>query len=103
MYKPVELEIELFCRGMRIDTSCEGARRISRTRAGLGSGLEIVIPAKRKDIWMNVPVVESFAKQSPFILRHHDGSYHVLDRRDAIEYEVTIPDEPEWYAKLSTT
>ena len=54
MLKPVELEIELFCRGMRIDASCrvgDEGRRISRTRAGLGSGLEIVIPAKPKDIF----------------------------------------------------
>ena len=45
MLKPVELEIELFCRGMRLDASAlegAGARPINRTRAGLGSGLEIV-------------------------------------------------------------
>ena len=34
-----ELEIDLFCRGMRVpaDVSLEGARGVSRTRAGLGS------------------------------------------------------------------
>ena len=68
MMKPVELEIELFCRGMRIANDIEGARRISRTRAGLGSGLEIVIPATPKPIWVNVPVVEPVAQQSPFEL-----------------------------------
>ena len=39
--RPVELEIELFCRGMRIDPSCDVEERrspVSRTRAGLGSG-----------------------------------------------------------------
>ena len=54
MFKPVELEIELFCRGVRIDPSCEveeDARRIARTRAGLGSGLELVIPSPKKKIW----------------------------------------------------
>ena len=67
MLKPVELEIELFCRGMRIHPSCQtdgDARRISRTRAGLGSGLEIVIPAMPKPMWVNVPVTEPFAQQS---------------------------------------
>ena len=68
-----ELEIDLFCRGLRIPpaVSLEGARGISRTRAGLGSGLEIVIPAKswlKRDIWMNVPVVEPFAARSPYVL-----------------------------------
>src|SRR5690349_21575388 len=66
MFKPVELEIELFCRGMRVDSAA--GRRITRTRAGLGSGLEVVIPARPKDIWVNVPVVESFAHHSPFEL-----------------------------------
>src|SRR5438874_8582808 len=102
MLKPVELEIELFCRGMRIDESChtdEDGRRISRTRAGLGSGLEIVIPAAPKPIWVNVPVVESFAQHSIFTLRKHDNRYFVLDGRTAAEYEVTIPPEPAWYSR----
>ena len=93
MLSPVELEIELFCRGMRLDESCnldEDGRRISRTRAGLGSGLEVVLPAPRKPIWVNVPVVENFVSSSPFRLvkqrrgipdpgRTHGGH---LSRRD---------------------
>src|SRR3954466_13925938 len=93
MLKPVELEIELFCRGMRIGDSChtdEDGRRISRTRAGLGSGLEIVIPSAPKPIWVNVPVVEPFAMQSVFTLHNHDHRYVVVDDRDHAEYEVTI-------------
>src|SRR6059058_193553 len=85
MLKPVELEIELFCRGMRIGESChtdEDGRRISRTRAGLGSGLEIVIPASSKPIWVNVPVVEPFALRSPFVLESSAGRYFVKDSRD---------------------
>ncbi|MGZ8831195.1 MAG: hypothetical protein ACXW2Q_12570, partial [Thermoanaerobaculia bacterium] len=78
MLKPVELEIELFCRGMRLDATCfsnPDAHRINRTRAGLGSGLEIVIPARPKPIWVNVPVVESFAQQSPFALQLENGAF----------------------------
>jgi len=106
MFKPVELEIELFCRGMRIDPSChtgEDGRRISRTRAGLGSGLEIVIPADPKAIWANVPVVEQFAQASPFLLRKRDERYHMLDSRDGSEYPVTIPAEPEWYSRKTAS
>jgi hypothetical protein len=56
-----ELEIDLFCRGIRVPAgvALDGARGISRTRAGLGSGLEIVLPAAsifQKDIWLNAPV-----------------------------------------------
>jgi hypothetical protein len=104
MLKPVELEIELFCRGMRIDDSCEtGGRRISRTRAGLGSGLEIVIPAKPKSIWVNVPVVERFAQHSVFSLRRRGDDFFVLDGRNAVEYRVTIPHEPEWYSRKTSS
>ena len=65
-----ELEIDLFCRGMRVpdDVSLEGVRGISRTRAGLGSGLEIVIPGGswlKDHVWVNVPVVERFAASLP--------------------------------------
>ena len=105
MLKPVELEIELFCRGMRIDPSCHtetDARRISRTRAGLGSGLEIVIPAKPKSVWVNVPVVERFAASSPFLLALHGDRYSSLDTRKGGEYPVEIPPEPEWYSRATT-
>lgn len=106
MLKPVELEIELFCRGMRIDPSCHtesDARRISRTRAGLGSGLEIVIPSRPKKIWANVPVVEKFAQSSPFLLLLQDGRYAILDSRDGAQYAVEIPPEPEWYSRKTTS
>jgi len=102
MLKPVELEIELFCRGMRIGATChtdEDGRRISRTRAGLGSGLEIVIPASPKPIWVNVPVVESFAARSPFTLENSAGHYFVNDSRDGADYDVIIPPEPAWYSR----
>ncbi len=105
MLKPVELEIELFCRGMRIDPSChatEAGRRITRTRAGLGSGLEIIIPSQPKDVWVNVPVVERFAQNSAFLLRHNEGSFCILDSRNGAEYRIEIPPEPAWYSRLTT-
>ncbi len=105
MLKAVELEIELFCRGMVIGDSCRtnDGRRISRTRAGLGSGLEIVIPARPKDIWVNVPVVEPFAQQSVFSLQKDDDGYFVADSRNASHYPVRIPEEPAWYSARTTS
>jgi len=102
MLKPIELEIELFCRGMRIHEDNEG-RRIARTRAGRGSGLEIVLPARPKDIWINVPVVERFALQSPFELHRDNGRWFVIDTRDDAEYDVTIPLEPAWYTRRTAS
>src|SRR5260221_9729778 len=106
MLKPVELEIELFCRGMRIDDSTAG-RSISRTRAGLGSGLEVILRGGRKDIWVNVPVVEPFAQHSPFLLLrrpHPDGDRFVIfDGRHDDEYPVDVPAEPKWYLRHTSS
>jgi len=88
---PCELAIELFCRGIRTD-------RVPavRTRAGLGSGIDLVIDGARP-VWMNAPVVESFVSESPWSL-HHEGSDHfVEDGRSGDRYRVRIPDDPAWY------
>jgi hypothetical protein len=106
MLSPVELEIELFCRGMRIDSSCAlgaDARRIARTRAGLGSGLEIVLRNGPKPIWVNVPVVERFTASSPFELVRWNRSYGVVDRRDGWTYSVDLPEEPSWYSRRTSS
>jgi sodium-dependent dicarboxylate transporter 2/3/5 len=106
MLLPVELEIELFCRGMRIDESCslgDDGRRVSRTRAGLGSGLEIVLPAPRKPIWVNVPVVESFVSSSPLCLVKHREEYLIFDERTGDAYPVRIPEEPAWYSRQTSS
>src|SRR5580765_6039303 len=106
MFSPIELEIELFCRGIRIDRSCslgEDARRIARTRAGLGSGLELVIPGRKKDIWVNTPVAESFAERSPFVLHREPEGYRLVDERDTGSYSVRLPPEPGWYGRKTSS
>ncbi len=106
MLSPVELEIELFCRGMRIDETCalgDDGRPILRTRAGLGSGLELVLPAPRKPIWVNVPVVEAFAAASPFRLSRIAGGYQVSDERTGDVYPVRVPEEPAWYSRTTSS
>ena len=103
-----ELEIDLFCRGMRVpdEVSLEGARGVSRTRAGLGSGLEIVLPARSRikdEIWVNVPVLEAFAAQSPYRLAGGPAEgYQVIDERGGLVYPVRLPQEPAWYSQLTS-
>jgi hypothetical protein len=103
-----ELEIDLFCRGLRVPETVplEGARGISRTRAGLGSGLEIVIPAQswmKRNVWMNAPVVEPFVQSSPYVLEGNpDSGYRVVDTRDGGQYPVRLPQEPPWYHRLTS-
>ena len=103
-----ELEIDLFCRGLRIPphVSLEGARGISRTRAGLGSGLEIIIPAHswvKRHVWMNAPVVERFVQQSPYSLHgRHGMGYVIQDARTLHQYPVELPGEPAWYRRQTS-
>jgi hypothetical protein len=105
---PCELEIDLFCRGIRIpdDVSLEGARGITRTRAGLGSGLEVVIPTGswlKKEIWANLPVEEAFARQSPYVLTGSPSAgYRIHDEATDTWYPITIPREPAWYGRQTS-
>lgn len=99
---PASLEIELFCKGLRIDSSCElekDGRAFSRTRAGLGDGLELILPAKEKDIYLNAPVFEDFAKNSPYLLYKENENYFILDEKNKIIYPVKLPKTPSWYSK----
>ena len=103
-----ELEIDLFCRGLRVPSHVplEGVRGISRTRAGLGSGLEIVLPTAswlKREIWMNAPVVESFVSHSPYVLEWAASTgYAIQDTRSNARYRIRLPDEPAWYRRLTS-
>ena len=103
-----ELEIDLLCRGLRVppDVSLAGARGISRTRAGLGSGLELVIPANswlKRRVWMNAPVVERFVEQSPYVLEGSPAAgYTIHDARTQARYVVELPQEPAWYRRQTS-
>jgi hypothetical protein len=80
---PALLKLDLYCRGMRMDDSCfieeDGGRKILRTRAGLGSGLEAILPG---GLWTNIPVTEPFAQASPYVLHRENGRY-VIRRHGA--------------------
>jgi uncharacterized radical SAM superfamily protein len=105
---PCELEIDLFCRGIRIpdSVSLEGARGITRTRAGLGDGLEVVLPTGswlKKQIWVNIPVEEAFAKQSSYVLTGSPREgYQIHDEASDTWYPVEIPRQPAWYSKQTS-
>ena len=96
---PGYLKLDLFCRGARIDPSCrveeDGGRPVLRTRAGLGSGLELVLPG---NLWVNVPVVEPFAKDSPYEVRPGDGPGRYAIFRDGRPCaRARLAPRPRWY------
>ena len=99
-----ELEIELFCRGVRLDPSAALEPLLSsRTRAGLGSGLDIVLPGKRKWRHLNVPVREKFASDSPYRILKLGERLTLADDRDPhVRYQIEVPELPGWYSRKTS-
>ena len=102
---PCELEIDLLCKGLRVTSPAQlekDGRPVSRRRAGLGSGLELIIPGELKNIWVNVPIVESFALRSCYRLVDDWQGTFIVDQRQGFRYPVRVPPEPAWYRRLTS-
>ena len=101
---PGLLELDLFCKGMKIDQSCDlehDARMVTRTRAGLGSGLEIIIPSHPEDIYMNVPLLEKFVKDSPYTLIKRNGQYIIIKEGEDVA-TIRLPRQPAFYTQKTS-
>lgn len=100
---PALLKLDLYCKGVRLDDSCfieeDGGRKILRTRAGLGSGLEMILPG---ELWTNVPVTEAFVAESPYLLRKVQGNYHLEHRGEALA-PIRLSPRPNWYEQKTTS
>ncbi len=99
---PGLLKLDLFCKGIKIDNSCDlynDARPILRTRGGLGSGLELILP---KDLYINVPIEEHFVEKTPYILLKINSSYFI--KKDAeIICKVKLPPQPKFYNRRTSS
>ncbi|RPH54744.1 hypothetical protein EHM82_06425, partial [bacterium] len=100
---PALLKLDLYCKGLRLDDSClveeDGGRKILRTRAGLGSGLEVILPG---NLWTNVPVTERFAESSPYTLHRLKGQYLLRwNGRDVTT--LTLSPRPDWYDRTTAS
>ena len=94
---PALLKLDLYCKGAQLDESCfiegDGGRKVLRTRAGLGSGLELILPG---GLWTNVPVTEPFAARSPYVIHRASGGYAIrYDGEDVAP--VVLSPRPAWY------
>lgn len=101
---PALLKLDLYCSGARVDDSLlveeHGGRKIMRTRAGLGSGLELVLPG---GLWTNVPVVERFAQDSPYVvLRRGEEVWIDHDVLGPVA-RVRLSPRPAWYDRMTST
>ncbi|MDA8019673.1 MAG: radical SAM protein [Thermoanaerobaculia bacterium] len=108
--QPALLKLDLYCKGARLDDSCfiedDGGRKILRTRAGLGSGLEVILPGDRlhPEMWTNVPVTEPFAARSPYSIhrRPDPGGVYLLRHEGRDVTPIRLAPRPEWYDQLTT-
>ncbi len=96
---PGFLKLDLLCRGARLvdPETVEGAggRPVLRTRAGLGSGLELVLQSR---LHVNVPVVEAFASESPYEVEVVGGEGRVDIRLDGAPCaRARLAPRPRWY------
>jgi hypothetical protein len=93
------LKLDLYCKGIRVPESTaledDGGRKILRTRAGLGSGLELILPG---GFWTNIPVTECFARHSPYRLAGARGSYWI-ERVGERVAPVRLAPRPAWYER----
>src|SRR5262245_28823008 len=100
---PAYLKLDLYCKGIRLDPSClieeSGGGKRPRTRAGLGSGLEVILPG---GLWTNIPVAERFASWSPYVLHQIAGRFEI-HRDGARVAEVQLAPRPTWYARRTSS
>jgi len=117
---PAALKLDLLCKGLHVDdvAAVEAAGRpIRRTRAGMASGVDLILPGETH---VNAPILERWITDSPYHLRHKDGSFFVEKRgsglvsqngdsdapqrdltkngtRPLFPCPVTVPPQPAWY------
>ncbi|MCX7957707.1 MAG: radical SAM protein [Deltaproteobacteria bacterium] len=101
---PVFLKLDIFSRGLRIDESLKESEpvRIFRTRAGLGSGIELIFD---NDIRVNAPVMEKFARNSPYKLTDIDGNLKIINENTgkSSAFRIKIFNPPGFYSKKTSS
>ena len=93
---PGLLKLDLYCRGIRVDESCrlaDDSRGFLRTRAGLGSGLELILPP---GLYTNVPVLEKWVEGTPYSI-HREGGDYVVRHDGRFITTVRLPRRPAFY------
>jgi hypothetical protein len=98
------LKLDLYCTGLRFDEAAfernADGREILRTRAGLGSGLEAILPG---NLWTNIPVTEPFAQNSPYFLAERGGRLWIDHDVWGEVTPIELSPRPAWYSEKTST
>lgn len=104
---PGLLKLDLYCKGIRLGDSFvaerDSGRGILRTRAGLGSGLEVILP---DGLYTNIPVTEKFVEKSPYELNIEQSGGSVgysIYRNGEYVAPIKLADKPSWYDKTTSS
>jgi hypothetical protein len=100
---PGFMKLALYCEGLKLSETAESeilnGREITRTRAGLGSGLELVLPG---NLWVNAPVTEHFCEQSSLLLEYTDH-FFISNQKTQQSLNVELAPRPTWYSQKCST
>jgi len=104
---PAFLKLDLFCKGLRLahDAVLKGRDGTRRVRAGLGSGIDLEILGSG-GMFVNAPVLEGFASQSPYELDALDDGGeggHILRHEGREIAHVRVPPRPAFYDRLTSS
>ncbi|MEK7851763.1 MAG: radical SAM protein, partial [Deltaproteobacteria bacterium] len=66
-------------------------------RAGIGGVIDIILP---DDVWVNVPILEAFTRESPYFLLKENGKFFIERGGERVEVGVVPP--PAFYEKKTS-
>lgn len=103
LFASARLKLEILAEGLRVDRSAEEhvaahGKPPLRVRSGSCGGLDLVLPGAT---WVNAPVRELFAPQSPLVLVRDDNGLILRDARDGTGTQVQLPPAPDYYSRTT--
>lgn len=100
MKNPGYIKLELSSKGIRLSkelTEGKDLRAAFLARAGIGGGIDIILP---EDVWVNVPIKETFTKGSPYLLMKEGSKFYLEKGKEKLEVRVVPP--PAFYEKKTS-
>jgi radical SAM protein (TIGR04043 family) len=97
------LKTELLALGLRVDEAAhdlvtEHGKPIHRVRSGSCGGLDVILPG---DVYVNCPINEAFARESPLILQEREGRV-VIGREGEEDVPIRLVPCPEYYHRTGS-
>lgn len=103
-YNSALLKLQLLSQGIKIDPDLLDAvgkeiKEPLRQRAGVGSGgIDIILEG---EIYVGVPTLEKFSKDSPFVLKKK-GSDYIIEKNGRAIQKVALFPRPSFYDKTTS-